>query len=426
MKNIEETLAYIHNVKWQKRKPGLERTRELLAALGNPEISLKFVHVAGTNGKGSTCACIASILRAAGYKTGLYISPFVLRFNERMQINGEQISDDELIRLTGEIQPYADVMQDTPTEFEVISALAMRYFLDNNCDVVVLEVGMGGEFDSTNVIESPEVAVITAIGFDHVKELGPELADIARAKAGIIKPGCPVVIYGGEAEADAVFERVSFERGAILRKTDFSRIGRREFSPNGARFEFEPYGEVEIPLAGLYQPKNAAVAVTAVEVLRENGYAIDETDILTGLARVVWPGRFEVLGFNPVFILDGTHNPQGIEATAESFRVIYKDRKAVFLIGVMADKDIDTMIPVIAPLAEAFVAVKADVPRAMETHVLAEKLSAYGIPVCAFNDIGEGVKYAIGRAGSSGIVCSIGTLYFSPAVREAYSRCCNA
>ena len=418
--DIAETLDYIHSVKWQGSKPGLERTKELLAALGNPENSLKFVHIAGTNGKGSTAACIASVLQKAGYRTGLFISPYIQSFNERMQVNGEFISDSELIRLTEEIRPYADLMEDPPTEFELITALAMKFFLCQNCDIVVLEVGMGGELDSTNVIDTPEVAVITAIGYDHIKELGPRLADIAGAKAGIIKAGGDVAIYGGDSEAEAVFERVVTERGARLRRADFSRIRSTELFLEGIKIDIAPYGEVMLPLAGAYQPKNAVLAVTALEFLREKGYKIDAADIAAGLESVSWPGRFEVLGHDPVFILDGAHNPQGVEATAYSLRSHFGERKAVFTIGVMADKDIDSMIGHIAPLAESFFAVRPDYFRAMDAKVLAERISEYGAPVFVCDSVREGVSQAIERAGKGGIVCALGSLYFSADVREAY------
>ena len=417
---IAETIEYIHSVKWQGNKPGLERTRELLAALGNPEKSLKFVHIAGTNGKGSTAASIASVLQQAGYKTGLYISPYILRFNERMQVNGEHISDDELIRMTDEIRPFADAMKDPPTEFELITALAMKHFLYQNCDIVVLEVGMGGELDSTNVIETPEVAVITTIGYDHVKDLGPTIADIAKAKAGIIKGG-DVAIYGGTEDVESVFERVCEQRGAKLHRTDFSRITQQEFSLDGIKFGFDPYGELTFPLAGVYQPKNAALAITALEILREKGYKISASDIIKGISGVRWPGRFEVLGRNPVFILDGAHNPEATEVTADSLRCHFGERKMNFIISVMADKDVDSMIGHIAPLAEAFYAVRPDYPRAMDKKTLAEKLSPYGAPVFAFDTIDEGVAEAIRRAGDEGIVCAIGSLYFSGDVRKAHS-----
>jgi len=417
---IAETLEYIHSVKWQGSKPGLERTRELLEALGNPEKSLKFVHIAGTNGKGSTAACIASVLQAAGFRTGLYTSPYILRFNERMQVNGEHITDEELERLTDEIRPFADAMEDSPTEFELSTALAMKHFLYQKCDIVVLEVGMGGELDSTNVIETPEVAVITSIGYDHVKELGPTIVDIAGAKAGIIKKGGDVVIYGGEKDVEAVFERVSSKYGARLGKADFSRIVNQEFTLDGIRLEILPYKEVLLPLTGAYQPKNAALAITALELLREKGYSISEGHITAGLSSVKWPGRFEILGRDPVFILDGAHNPQGVEATADSLRRHFGERKIVFVVGVMADKDVDSMISHIAPLADAFIAVRPDYPRAMDVKALAGKLESYGAPVSARESVAEGVAEAIGRAGKNGVVCALGSLYFSADIRAAY------
>ena len=418
--DIGGTLDFIHSVKWRGRKPGLGRTRELLEALGNPDKSLKFVHIAGTNGKGSTAACIESVLRQAGYRTGLFISPYVLRFNERIQACGEHITDDEIVRMAEIMRPYAEVMEDTPTEFELITALAMQFFKYKQCDIVVLEVGMGGELDSTNVIDTPEAAVITAIGFDHVKELGPAIEDIAMAKAGIIKGG-DVVIYGGSPEVEAVFQSVSQERGAKLHKADFMRIADERFSLGGVSFSFEPYGDITLPLAGTYQPKNAAVAITALEVLRAKGYCIKDEHIKNGLGGVYWPGRFEVLGSKPVFILDGSHNPQGAEATAESLQCHFRDKKLVFIIGVMADKDIDAIVRHIAPLAEAFIAVRPDNPRAMDEQSLANRLERYGAPVIACGSVDAGVAEAIKIAGEDGAVCALGSLFISGDVREAYA-----
>lgn len=418
--DVREALEFIHNVKWRSSKPGLERTRELLAALGNPEKSLKFVHIAGTNGKGSTAAMIAAVLQKAGYMTGLFISPYIQCFNERMQVNGEYITNAELVRLTDEIRPFAEAMTDSPTEFEIITALAMQFFQQKKCDIVVLETGMGGELDSTNVISAPEVAVITAIGYDHVKELGPTLADIAMAKAGIIKGGGDVVVYGGDLAVEAVFNQVAAQRGARLRKTDFMRITRSEVSLEGAAFDFQPYGRISIPLAGSYQPKNAAVAITALEVLRERGYRIEDGDIVAGLTSVQWPGRFEILGRDPVFVLDGAHNPQGAGVTADSLRSHFGNRKVVFLIGVSADKDVDAILQCIAPLAEAFIAVRSDSPRSLDENELAVKLSYYCADVSAYNKIADGVTAAIDRAGEGGVICAMGTLFMSADVRLAY------
>jgi len=248
MMTYEETLTYIHSICWKWTKPGLERTQTMLAQVGNPEKQLKFIHIGGTNGKGSTAAMLSAILEDAGYKVGLYTSPYINRFNERMQINHQQIPDDELIELTEMVRPYADAMADPPTEFELITVIGMLYFARNNCDIVVLEVGMGGELDSTNVIECPEVAVLTAMGMDHINELGPTMADVARAKAGIIKPGCSVVSYGGNADADTVFEQTCRERGASFRQPDFSAIVPGQFSLDGQYFSYKGWQDLRIPL----------------------------------------------------------------------------------------------------------------------------------------------------------------------------------
>lgn len=214
--NAKEAVNYIESYSWSRTRLGLERTRELLRLLGNPQKKLKFVHVAGTNGKGSTCAMLASVLRCAGYRTGLYTSPYICRFNERMQVNGEDIPDEELAEITAAVKPLAEGMSDHPSQFEIVTAIAMLYFLRHGCDIVVLEVGMGGISDATNVIEAPECAVITTIGLEHTEYLGNTLAEIARNKAGIIKEGCPAVCYRACGEVETVFEKAAAEKHASL------------------------------------------------------------------------------------------------------------------------------------------------------------------------------------------------------------------
>ena len=417
--SIESTLEYIHSVKWVGAKPGLDRTRELLAALGNPEKKLKFVHIAGTNGKGSTASMVASTLRTAGYRTGLYTSPYINCFNERMQVDGENISDAELEEMTDIIRPFADGMTDAPTEFELITALAMLYFERRQCDIVVLEVGMGGELDSTNVIPTPELAIITAMGLDHTSELGNTLAEVASAKAGIIKSGGRVVVYGAEPEAFPVFEQKCRDVGATLTRTDFSRLAVVSAELGGSVINFAPYEGLKLPLIGSYQPRNAALAITALEVLRDAGYSITDENIRNGIANVKWPGRFEVLRYNPTFIIDGAHNPHGIAAAAESIRDLFNGRKLIMLVGVMGDKDVHAMMDSIAPYALAFVAVTPPNPRAMKAPELQALLSGYGVPAEAFGDIREGVARAAELAGTDGAVAALGSLFFSADVRNA-------
>ena len=417
--NYESAMEYIHAVQWAGHKPGLTRTRTLLAALGDPHKALKFVHVAGTNGKGSTAAMLASCLQAAGYRVGLYTSPFINRFNERIQVDGVQIGDDDLVRLVERIQPAADAMADVPTEFEIITALGMLYFAEKHCDIVVLEVGLGGTLDSTNVIDAPECAVITALGMDHVKELGPTIADIAAAKAGIIKEGCPVVSYGGVPEADAVIAQKAAEMHAPLTVVDFRKLRCDGGDLDEVTFDFDGLNGVRLPLIGSYQPKNAAVAITTLRVLREKGWKIPEEAIRKGLETVRWPGRFELLRHSPAFLLDGSHNVHGMRATVQSLRDRFPGEKFVFLISIMADKDVSEMLALLEPLARRFVTVAAHTPRATPAETLAAQIRAAGFRAEAAPSIEAGVARAL-ELGGKGPVCALGTLYFSGDVRQAF------
>ena len=418
--NYSEALSYIHSVCWKGSVPGLSRTRELLGKLGNPEQSLKFIHIAGTNGKGSTAAMLASILEEAGYTVGLYTSPFINRFNERMQVNHTCIGDDELAELTDYVRPYADSMADSPTEFELITAIAMEFFKRKHCDIVVLEVGMGGALDSTNVIDTPEVAVIAAMGFDHTRELGSTMTEIASAKAGIIKPHGDVVIYGQNPEAEAVFERVAAEQHSTLSRPDYSQLIPGDFSLEGQSFSYGTWKDLRIPLVGAYQLNNAAVVLTAVEVLRRKGWSISDDAVREGLAHTRWPARFEVLHRDPVFIVDGGHNPHGIKATAESLQRIFPGRKFVFVTGVLADKDVEHILGLIVPMARRFYTVTPPNPRAMQADVLAQRIQAMGADAIPCNSIPQAVASAMDFAGPDGVVCALGSLYMSGDVRNCF------
>ena len=417
--SYDDAMDYIHHVTWRGSRLGLERTRELLERIGNPQKKLKFVHVAGTNGKGSTCAMIAKTMTLAGYQTGLYISPFINRFNERMQMNAEPISDEMLARITAFIKPHADAMADHPTEFELITVIAFEYFNRSKADIVVLEVGMGGELDSTNVIDTPELAVITNIGLDHTRELGDSIPDIAKAKAGIIKSGGDVLIYDQNPAADEVFASACLSRGARLHITNHSRISNISPSLDSLRFDCTPYGTLQCGLVGIYQAKNAAVAICAIELLQAKNWKISEQNLKDALLSVSWPARFELLQRNPVFIVDGGHNPQGITAVMQSLKEHFPDRKITFLIGIMADKDIQQMIDQLAPLAKEFVAVTPNNPRALSADVLAAMLAERGFSAVSRGSIAQGVHMAIALAGADGIVCALGSLYMLGDVRTA-------
>ena len=418
----EEALSYIHSICWKGSKLGLDRTRELLGKLNDPQKELKFIHIAGTNGKGSTAAMLSSILEEAGYRVGLYTSPFINRFNERMQVNHQPIPDEELAALTEYVRPYADAMADSPTEFELITALAMVWFARQKCDIVVLEVGMGGELDSTNIIDVPEAAVIAAMGLDHVKELGPTMADIARAKAGIIKEGGRVVSYGGNPEADEVIAAVCRARNASLCQPDFSAIVPGDFSLEGQTFSYKGWRGLRIPLVGAYQMNNAAVVLETVEVLRQRGWSVSDEAVRQGLADTRWPARFEVLRRDPVFIVDGGHNPHGIRATAESLSRLFPGRKITFVTGVMADKDVEHILGLIVPLAEQFFTVRPDNPRAMDAGELAARIEAMGAKATACASVRDGVDRAIQAEGPHGVACALGSLYMSGEVRSCFGK----
>ncbi len=416
---LDEALYYIHSVCWKGSIPGLERIGALLDKMGNPERTLKFVHVTGTNGKGSTCAMIASMLQKAGYKTGLYTSPYIEKFNERIQINGEMIPDEEICELTEYIKPLADSIFEQPTEFEMVTALGFAYFARHKCDIVVAEVGMGGEFDATNVILPPEAAVICNIGLDHTEVLGDTLEKIAATKAGIIKAGCEAVLYRESPSVEAVFEAHCKALGVPLHKAEFDSIVSESHGLEGQVFSCGRFKHLRLPLLGSHQLNNAAVALKAAEVLQKRGWALTDEHIRAGLADVSWPGRFELLQKEPLFIADGGHNPQCIEALVENIRKYLAGRTLTVLTGVLADKDYNSMYADVAPFAREFVTVTPDNPRAMSAEDLAAYLARFEKPVTACQSVREGVRKAISLAGKDGIVLCYGSLYMLGDIKSA-------
>lgn len=408
---VEEALTYIHSVCWKGSIPGLGRTRELLRRMGDPQKDLKFIHIAGTNGKGSTAAMTANILRQAGYTVGLYTSPYIFKFHERMQVNGESISDEELAEITEFVKPFAETMEDHPTEFELVTCIAFEFFKRRRVDVVSLEVGMGGELDSTNVIAPPLVSVITNIGLDHTEFLGDTLEKIAATKAGIIKSGSQAVTYRESPSVEAVLERRCQEVGAVWNPADFDAIRLRSASLEGQVFDWGPYEALRLPLLGDHQLKNAAVVLTVVEVLRRLGWQISEEAVRMGLASVSWPGRFELVARNPLFIVDGGHNPQCIEALVKNVRDYLDGRRLTILTGVLADKDYGDMYREMSQFAAAFVTVTPPNPRALDAKDLKTYLERFGKPVTACETVAQGVALAKEKAGPDGVVLAYGSLY---------------
>ena len=407
----EEALEYIHGVSWTFCKPGLDRTRDLCAALGNPQDCLKFIHVAGTNGKGSFCSMLDSVLRAAGYRVGLYTSPYITVFNERMRVNGANIPNDTLAEITEYVRPIADKMTDKPTEFELITAIAFEYFRREGCDVVILEAGMGGRLDSTNIINTPILSVITGIALDHTAFLGDTVEKIAAEKAGIIKTA--PVLYGGEDKAArAVIKAKADECGVPFIEPDYSLIDGLVADLRGTCFTYRHHENIKINLLGLYQPKNASLVLEAVDALDVIGMPVPESAILAGLESARWSARFEIVNHSPLVIFDGAHNPQGIASAVESIAHYFGDRKVAVITGVLKDKDYEFIASRLATVASYAFTITPDNPRALTAAEYAAVLSKNGVKATPTASIHEAVTLAVSEADKRGdaIVC-LGSLY---------------
>ncbi len=418
----QEAEQRIHEQAWIGRTPGLERTRELLGRLGDPHMGLKFVHITGTNGKGSTAAMVSSVLQKAGFKTGLYTSPHLWYFGERFQINGVPIADTDLGRITELVLKAAQNMTDPATEFELMTAVAMVYFKEQNCDIVVLEVGLGGRLDSTNIIPAPEVAVITNLGLEHTDQLGHTIPLIAKEKAGIIKPGCRCVLYHQSREAEAVVEEVCREKGVELTVTDLASIQVLEAGAQGQRFLYRGV-EYRIPMVGAYQVRNASTAIEVVEALRRGGWMIAQEALSQGLAKAAWPGRMELAHQKPDLIIDGGHNPQCMEAIAQSLPQLYPGKKIRFLVGVMGDKDYGDMMDKLLPLAHSFVTLTPDSPRALSAGDLAAFLKGKGAQATPCESVEEGLHTILAQSSPEDVICACGSLYMVGELRHLLGLC---
>lgn len=424
-----DPIAYINEPRWQQVRPGLERISDLLERMGNPQNRLKFVHVAGTNGKGSTCVYTASMLKAAGYRTGMFTSPYIIQFEERIRVDGENISHDDLLDVTLFVRDHAEAMAaetgEHPTEFELMTAVAFEHFARQGCDIVVCEVGLGGRLDSTNIIDAPEVCVITRLGLDHTGMLGDTLEAIAHEKAGIIKPGSTVVAWPQDDEAAMRVIREKAEScGCELVVPDFDSVLVSAVDENGVR-PFRYNGRVFYTrLLASYQPYNAVMAIEAVEALRRRGWNIGyKPDMTGGIFQTSWPGRFEVVSSQrPIIIVDGGHNPQGARALADSMRDVFGGEKATFVMSVLADKDYNAMIGEVLPLASAFVCVTPPNPRALAAADLAEAIRAQAGDASLRIEVASGFGEAIEKAreiAGQGVICAFGSLYSVADIKKA-------
>lgn len=423
LQTIEETLKYLQFDNWEQSEPGLARSSELLSLLGDPQKKLKFVHIAGTNGKGSTAAMLASVLQSAGYRTGLYTSPHLLRFHERMRVNGKEIDDKSLIALTNTVRNAAEQMSEMPTGFEIMTAIAFLYFVQEQCDIVSLEVGLGGRMDSTNVIPAPEVCVVANIGLEHTAILGDTVEKIAAEKCGIIKHGAHAVLFGQSEGVENVAREKCAQEDVALTITAQEKLERISSSLDGQEFKYRGRGPYHLRLLGEYQLLNALTVIDVCNALRSRGWdkltdeAIDE-----GLSHAQWPGRLELLRRRPDFIVDGAHNPQCVDALMDSLAALYGDKKLIFLTGVLRDKDWQQMLRRALPLAKAFVVITPPSARALDENELAAWLNAQGVQAIPAKDTDDGVRRALALAGEDDAICSWGSLYFTGEVRRVLTE----
>ena len=413
----QEALAFIHSRR--HGGPDLNRMRIVLDRLGAPDRRVPFVHVAGTNGKGSVCAFIASVLEKSGLKTGLFTSPFVRRFNERIRVDGMDIPDNALAEVTARVRAALGEFEAQVAEFELVTLIGLTYFAQESCAIAVLEVGMGGVHDATNVIEKSEVSVFTAIGLDHTQYLGNTVEEIAAVKAGIIKPHGTAVSAG---DPGGVLSARCRALDAAFTPVELASLRVRARSPEGVTFDFDGLEGLEIPLAGSYQPANAALAITALRALRKRGWNVPDAAIRAGLRAVSWPGRFELLRRGPDFILDGGHNPPAVEATVKSLADLWPGKRAAFVLGVMADKDVAGILERLLPVAERFYCVAPPAPRALAAEKLAAMIAQRGGRAEAMPSVAAAVGKALAETPPEGIVCALGSLYILEEARQALAR----
>ncbi len=428
---VQDAINYIHETNKFGSVLGLENIKTLLGKMGNPQDKLKFIHVAGTNGKGSTCSYIINMLQAEGYRVGLFTSPYLEVFNERIRINDDYIDDESLADITFEVKEKVDEMLEEgcnhPTEFEIVTAIGIDYFVKEKVDFVVLEVGLGGRYDSTNVISESAVSVIAPIAMDHIDVLGDTLGKIAYEKAGIIKPEGLVVSYPQDKEAMDVIEDVAKEEKAELIVAPLENLDIKRTGEDGTEFAFEYNGnkfeDLEIKLIGKHQAKNASLALTAVLVLREKGIIeISDESIKKGLSNTRWIGRLELIRKNPRFIIDGAHNLQGIEALKKTLSEIFNYKRLILGLGILADKDVDHMIGEMAPLGDVVIVTEPNIFRAMTAEELGERMKKLNDNVIVEKDIEKAIDKALEIAEEDDLILFSGSLYLIGDVRTIAMR----
>lgn len=400
-------------------RPGLERITALLHELGDPHKKLKYVHVCGTNGKGTTCTLTASVLRESGYKVGLNISPYVLDFRERFQINGQMIAEEELVRVMERVWPCVEKLdrEDCPvSEFELVTAIAFEWFAGQGCDIAVMEVGMGGKYDATNVIPTPEAVAVMSISLDHTAWLGDTVEKIAQEKSGVIKDRGRVVLYPEQQPGvREVIESACREHNAELRVPDLARIHVRGESIDGTDFEADGLG-LHTPFLGAHQAKNAAVVLEIIRFLREQNFAISDEAVRDGFAKAFIPARMEVISRRPLCLLDGGHNPGCAMVLRDALERFVPGRKLA-IVGMMADKDSGDALETVGPLFSKVIAVRPDNPRSLDAEALAGVAGRFCPEAVAAGSCQEALDWALADLGSEDALIVCGSFYLAGEIR---------
>ncbi|MCT4661701.1 MAG: bifunctional folylpolyglutamate synthase/dihydrofolate synthase [Tissierellales bacterium] len=425
--NYEEAIDFIHSSYKFGSKLGLDNIRELLKRLGNPQSKLDIIHIAGTNGKGSTASFVNQILIEAGYKVGLFTSPYLEYFNERIRVDNILIDEDDLIRGVLKIKNAIDKMVEDghnhPTEFEIVTALGFLHFLDKKVDIVVLEVGLGGRFDATNVIEESMASVITSISKDHTHILGNTLEEIAFEKSGIIKENGHVYVYPQKIQAEKVIENISAKRGAVFKTYDISQVKNIKFTEKGSVFDIEIeeliYKNLEIKMLGRHQVYNSTLAVMMLDDLNRRGLVnIEEKHYRLGLLNTRWNGRLEIISENPLILIDGAHNEDGARALSEALSEYYKSKKKILCIGVLKDKDLDVILEYVLPHFDEVVVTEPCNPRALGFRELEEKIKERGKSVIAIKELDEAIETTLKKKEGYDLFVFSGSLYLIGEIRK--------
>lgn len=425
--NYEEAREYLDQVSKGGSILGLDNMRELLKRLENPQDSLKFVHISGTNGKGSVLAYVSTVFKEAGYRTGRYISPTLFSYREKIQVNESFIGREDLARLTEEVKKAAEEMQNSgkgfPTIFEIETALAFLYFAEQKCDIVILETGLGGALDATNVIKTSVMEVITSISMDHMEFLGDTLGKIALQKAGIIKPHTSVVSAVQDMEAMEVIRDVCRKKECVFDTVDQEQIKDISYGYEGQSFSYKDWKNIKISLMGSYQIKNAALALEAIEALRKLGYELNDKAVYQGMKTAVWKGRFTVISKEPFIIMDGAHNQAAAEELVRSLKLYYPGKKFYYIFGMFRDKDYHQVIRLTAPLAEHIVTVETpENPRALPAEELKKAVAEVNPSVEAAGSLRMAVNQVMEQIDKDAVIVIFGSLSFLGEAEMAVNR----